>query len=38
MIWNAIFYSVKTGCRWRMLPKEFPKWESVYNIINLRVF
>ncbi|WP_281513008.1 transposase [Bacteroides acidifaciens] len=26
MIWNAIFYLVKTGCQWRMLPKEFPKW------------
>ena len=30
MIWNAIFYLVKTGCQWRMLPKEFPKWELVY--------
>ncbi|MDD4515216.1 IS5 family transposase [Massilibacteroides sp.] len=30
MIWNAIFYLVKTGCQWRMLPKYFPKWESVY--------
>ena len=30
MIWNAIFYLVKTGCQWRMLPKKFPKWESVY--------
>ncbi len=29
-IWNAIFYLVKTGCQWRMLPKEFPKWESIY--------
>ncbi|WP_455586799.1 transposase [Bacteroides sp.] len=25
MIWNAIFYLVKTGCQWRMLPKKFPK-------------
>ncbi|NLI36898.1 MAG: transposase [Bacteroidales bacterium] len=25
MIWNAIFYLVKTSCQWRMLPKEFPK-------------
>ena len=30
MIWNTIFYLVKTGCQWRMLPKEFPKWELVY--------
>ena len=25
---NAIFYLVKTGCQWRMLPKEFPKWKT----------
>lgn len=30
MIWNTIFYLVKTGCQWRMLPKDLPKWESVY--------
>jgi len=22
-IWNAIFYIVKTGCQWRMLPSNF---------------
>jgi putative transposase len=27
---NAIFYITKTGCQWRMLPKEFPPWETVY--------
>ncbi|MDH6309498.1 transposase [Dysgonomonas sp. PFB1-18] len=21
-IWNALFYLVKTGCQWRMLPKK----------------
>ena len=30
IVWNAIFYLVKTGCQWRMLPKEFPKWQLVY--------
>ncbi len=30
IIWNAIFYLLKTGCQWRMLPKEFPKWQLVY--------
>ncbi len=30
-IWNAIFYVVKTGCQWRMLPKEYPNWQLVYN-------
>lgn len=29
-VWNALMYVVKTGCQWRMLPKEFPKWELVY--------
>jgi transposase len=29
-IWNAIMYLVKTGCQWRMLPNNFPKWELVY--------
>ncbi|MCR6509496.1 transposase [Bacteroides sp. KH569_7] len=30
LIWNAIFYLVKTGCQWRMLPLDFPKWQLVY--------
>lgn len=29
-IFNGIFYLVKTGCQWRILPKEFPKWQLVY--------
>ena len=29
-IWNAIFYLVKTGCQWRMLPSHFAPWELVY--------
>jgi putative transposase len=27
---NAMFYLVKTGCQWRMLPHDYPKWQSVY--------
>lgn len=27
---NAIFYRLRTGCQWRMLPKEFPKWNHVW--------
>lgn len=26
---NGIFYLVKTGCQWRMLPREFPNWKTV---------
>lgn len=29
-IFNAILYLLKTGCQWRMLPRDFPKWELVY--------
>lgn len=28
---NAIFYLVKTGCQWRMIPRDFPQWDSVYH-------
>jgi putative transposase len=27
---NGILYLVKTGCQWRMLPANFPKWQLVY--------
>lgn len=27
---NAIFYLDKAGCQWRMLPKEFPPWQTIY--------
>jgi putative transposase len=29
-ILNAVFYVLKSGCPWRLLPNEFPPWESVY--------
>ena len=29
-IFDSILYLVKTGCQWRMLPKDFPCWKSVY--------
>jgi len=27
---NAIRYVARTGCGWRMLPKDFPPWQTVY--------
>lgn len=27
---DACCYVVRSGCAWRMLPKEFPKWQDVY--------
>ena len=29
-ILDAIFYLLVTGCQWRNLPKDFPKWQLVY--------
>jgi transposase len=30
-ILNAILYLTRTGCSWRMLPKDFPPWQTVYG-------
>jgi putative transposase len=27
---NAIFYLLRAGCSWRMLPHDFPPWQTVY--------
>src|SRR2546428_2530223 len=28
---NGIFYLVRAGCAWRMLPKDFGPWKTVYD-------
>jgi transposase len=28
---DAIFYAVRGGCAWRLLPHEFPPWQSIYH-------
>jgi transposase len=28
---NAILYVLRTGCAWRMLPHDFPPWQTVYG-------
>ena len=30
LIINAIFYVVKSGCQWRMLPHDMPPWQTIY--------
>lgn len=32
---NAILYVTVSGIQWRMLPKEYPKWKSVYHYFRL---
>ena len=29
-VFNAIRYLTRSACQWRNLPKEFPKYDSVY--------
>jgi putative transposase len=29
-ILNAILYLLRAGCAWRLLPHDFPKWQTVY--------
>ncbi len=33
-ILNAIFYILRTGCAWRMMPHDLPPWETVYYHFN----
>jgi putative transposase len=28
---NAIFYLLRSGCSWRMLPHDFPHWSTVHT-------
>jgi len=28
---DAVFYVLKSGCQWHMLPREFPPWKTVFH-------
>ena len=28
---NALFYLIRTGCQWRLLPHDFPPWSTVHT-------
>jgi putative transposase len=30
-ILNTIFYLLKSGCQWRLLPHDFLQWPTVYH-------
>ena len=36
-ILDAVFYVLKCGCPWRLLPKDFPPWKSVYELVQEEV-
>ena len=29
-VFCAVLYLLRSGCQWRMLPEEFPKWRTVH--------
>ena len=29
-VFCGVYYVLKSGCQWRMLPRDFPKWQTVY--------
>jgi len=29
-VFCGLLYLLRTGCQWRMIPHEFPSWESIY--------
>jgi putative transposase len=32
---DAIFYILRSGCAWRLLPHDFPPWKTVYHYFRL---
>ena len=34
-VFNAILYLLKSGCQWRMLPNDFPKWRTVHEYFTI---
>jgi transposase len=34
-VFNAIFYIVRSGCAWRLLPHEFPPWKTIHHYFRI---
>jgi len=34
-IFCGVLYVLKSGCQWRMLPKDYPKWQLCYYYFSL---
>ena len=34
-ILDAVFYVVRSGCTWRLLPHDFPPWKTVYHYFRI---
>jgi len=34
-VFCALLYVIKSGCQWRMLPSDFPKWRTVHSYFQI---
>ena len=34
-VFCATLYVLKSGCQWRMIPGDFPKWRTVYSYFQI---
>jgi putative transposase len=34
-ILNAVFYLLRSGCAWRLLPHDFPPWKTVHHYFRI---
>jgi transposase len=34
-VFCGVLYVLKSGCQWRMLPSDFPKWRSVHSYFEI---
>jgi transposase len=34
-VFCAVLYLLKSGCQWRMIPSDFPKWRTVHHYFSL---
>ncbi len=34
-VFCGVLYILKSGCQWRMLPKDFPKWRTCHHYFSL---
>ena len=35
-VFCALLYLLKSGCQWRMIPHDFPKWRTVYSYFQIK--
>lgn len=38
LVINGILYVLRSGCAWRLLPNDFPAWQTVYGRFAAAIF